>query len=339
MAQKRHNKYQKKIFMLRTGLIVCLFVLAILGGSAVAKYYSLQKQKGVAVASDFYFSSDILRTGVVLGEDSVPTNISQYVKINGWSEGGGTSTIRFQIQNYQNRLLYNDADIVIYYDVYVMLKEAENNGIKYYLQFGEQTSEITDYTTPTPIYTNQILTGGEMQEHNYNLIYNNDVKTEALPKEVYVWVVPTAPSYMAPTEYMMGAAVSVVAGSTAFSFDGAFNIDLSESDSDLTDADKTLINSQIGLVYNLSTTGIYDKSADKDIVPVRLKWKSKYIEMDRFSEFYQNVTTDSEGWKTIEIDLQAYSSNDIIFYRTKDFSFSEIKSPNDFLGLVQVELR
>ncbi len=339
MAHKRHNKYQKKMFWAKAGIVVCVLVLVLFGGNAIAKYYSLQKQKGVAVASDFHFSSDILKNGMTLNAQGVPETIISYVKGNGWSEGGGTSTIRFQIQNYQNRLLYNDADIEIHYDVYAMLKEADTSGIKYALQSGEKTVEITEFTTPTVVFANQILAGGEMLEQHYNLIYDNTVKSETVPKEVYVWVVPTSPTYMDPNLYMRGASLSVVGGSVAFSFLDGFSIPLQASDDLLTEAEKNLINSQIGLVYNISTSGIYEESVNKDVVPVRLKWNSRYVEMDKFSEFYQNATADANGWKTIDIDFQTYSSNDIIFYRTKEFSFTSVSTPNEFLNLVQVELR
>lgn len=337
--QENLNKNQIKTVGKRTVFIVCAIMFVLAGTATFAKYYSMQKQKGVAVSSEFYFGSNILKNGVVFGNDGAPTTIAPYVKTNGWSAGSSGSTVQIQIRNCENSLLYNDANIEIHYDVYVMLKEKATNGIKYYIQQGQSSTDITNYTTPTKVYSDQILPGGEVIEQDYVLRFINSESSAEPPKDVYVWIVPTQPSYINATQYTMGACISLVAASEAFTFESGFDIDLEASDKALTAAQKALIRTQAGLIFNIATTGVYEQSENKGIVPVRLTWNPLYVELDRFSEFNKNVLTDGNGMKYVDMDLQTYTSENLIFYRTTAFTFDKIQTANDFLNLVQAELR
>lgn len=338
MAQQE-NQNKNRTIGKKSVLIVCSIMLMLAGSAVFAKYYSMQKQKGVAISSEFYFGSNILKKGVVLDESGVPESMAPYVKTNGWSAGSSGSTVQIQVRNCDNNLLYNDSNIEIHYDVYVMLKETATNGIKYYLQIGQNSTDITGYTSPTKVYSDQILPGGEVIEQNYVLRYVNGEASAEPPKDVYLWIVPTRPAYISETQYTMGACISLVTASDTFTFESGFDIDLEPGNTNLTDAQKALIQTQAGLVYNVATTGVYQQSENRGLVPIRLTWNPLYVELDRFCEYNKNVLSDDEGMKYVDIDLQTYTSENFIFYRTTAFTFERIQTSNDFLNLVQAELR
>lgn len=331
--RKNQSKLHKFYCKMKPVLAVFVVFLGIFLGTTFAKYYSLQKQKGVAVASDFYFSSDILKTGVEIGENNVPSTISPYVAGNAWNPNATLSTVTFCIRNYANYLLYNDENIELEYDIYAMVAEADTSGIQYSLGYGENRLELS--TTPTKI--SDRLSGGEPLSKSYSIQYNYSAGIKSLPKTVYVWAVPTAPSYISSALYSMGSAISVREGSSEFSFAGDWKfITLEDLEEALTEEQKNIINSQVGFVYNISTSGSNTKGADKDKVNVSLSWNSNYVELDRFSKLYREaeITTDSNGIKKMNLTINTYTSNDILFYRTKNYNLETIGTKKAFKGLV-----
>ena len=66
ISKKYFNKYLKRrtTYFINAVTLVCFIAILASGINTFAKYYSQQRQKGVAMASNFYFSSDILAKGV-----------------------------------------------------------------------------------------------------------------------------------------------------------------------------------------------------------------------------------------------------------------------------------
>lgn len=337
MRRKFHKLYRtvKPVF------VVLILIVAAICGSSFAKYYSMQKQKGVAVASDFYFSSDILRTGITLGaEGEVPENLSPYVATNVWNSNGTLSTVTFVIRNYANFLLYNDENIEIQYDLYAVLSEEDTSGIEYYFMY-EDNKEIKLSTIPVKIQSGDgeslSLKGGEPLTNTYAVQYRYPAGTTSVPKNVNVWVVPTAPSYIPKEEYSMGCSISVGANAAEFTFnDGWGFVTLDDDSAALNEQQISAINAQAGFVYNVSTTGSNTAGTNAELVNVSLKWNSKYVELDRFSSFYDasKIVTDANGMKTLEIAISTYTSNDILFYRTSSFKTSDFTTQGEFNALV-----
>lgn len=326
---KLHTFYKR----MEPVLVVLIISLWVFLGVSFAKYYSLQKQKGVAVASDFYFSSDILKTGVTMGEGA-PSKISPYVAVNAWNPTGTMSTVTFFIRNYANYLLYNDENIQLEYDLYAMVSEEDTSGISYSLAYGD-SQEISLSTTPVKI--SDSLGGGEPLSNAYSINYRYPSGIKSLPKAVYVWAVPTAPSYIPVGTYTIGSAISVRETTAEFVFSGGWKfITLENPDEPLTDKQKETIQEQVGFVYNISTSGSNTQGADKDKVNVALSWNSNYVELDRFSKIYNAaaIVTDENGIKTMNLTINAYTSNDILFYRTKNFDLSVFTTKGDFDALV-----
>lgn len=331
------EKIIKLFKKIRPFILLLLVVAGVLSGITFAKYYSLQKQKGVALASDFYFTSDILKNDLVL-TDGAPTKISPYVASNIWNAGGSLSTMTFQVRNYANSLLYNDENIMLEYEVYVMLTEADSSGISYYLNYGNgQSVEIST----TPVKITDTLSGGSPLSNEYALQYRYTSGIKNLPKDVYIWIVPTAPSYIPSSEYAMGSRVSVRETAAKFSVtDGWGFLKLESAGEVLTAAQKKKINAQAGFVYNISTSGSNAEADDKNKVNLILTWDSNYIELDRFSEFYDSdrITVGADGRKSLPITINTYTSNDILFYRTSAFSVDDFSTQGEFAALAEAVL-
>lgn len=331
------GKVYKCLKKIRPVIWVLVIVLGIFASFSFAKYYSLQKQKGVALASDFYFTSDILKSDITIS-NGVPTKISPYIATNVWNPNGTLSTVTFLVRNYANSLLYNDENIGLEYDLYAMLKEEESNGIAYYLVYGSG-QEVRLSTTPVKI--SDTLAGGEPLSNSYAIQYRYTSGIKVLPKDVYLWVVPTAPSYIPVGEYSMGSLVSVRETVAKFTFENGWGfLTLDDASENLTDEQMGKINAQAGFVYNISTSGSNTEGNDKDKVEVILTWNSKYIELDRFCKFYreEDIVTDGNGMKSLIISINTYTSNDILFYRTSDFLAEDFTTQGDFMGLVNATM-
>lgn len=334
MAGKWNVQKKKQLLKkVRPVILVLLLGVGILLGTSFAKYYSLQKQKGVALASDFYFTSDILRNNLVL-TDGVPTKISPYVATNVWNPAGSISTVTFLVRNYANSLLYNDENIELEYELYAMLKEEDTSGIDYYLMYGNSQSVLL---SQTPVKITDTLAGGSPLSNSYAIQYRYTSGIKSLPKDVYVWIVPTAPSYISADDYSMGSVISVRENAAKFTVKHGWGfLDLNDLENPLTVSQRTKIQAQAGFVYNISTTGSNTEGADKDKVELQLSWDSNLVELDRFSSFYKagSITTDANGIKTLPITINTYTSNNILFYRTEDFDLDDFTSQGDFAAMV-----
>ncbi len=92
--------------LLATVILSCTVIVPV-----VAKYRATDKKREIAYANSFYFESDYLSE---LNADGV-TGGAEYV-IQGW-DGVTTCDFAFQIRNYENPMLYNNATQNISYEV------------------------------------------------------------------------------------------------------------------------------------------------------------------------------------------------------------------------------
>ncbi len=343
MKGRKGKRKLHKYPLVKPALCVLLILAGVFFGTTFAKYYSLQKQKGVAVASDFYFSSDILMEGVILGENERPTDITSYVATGIWNAASTQSTVTFYINNYENKLLYNDDAIHLKYKVYAMLAEEDTSGkIKYELVYKKNASAV-ELNATTPVEITETLEGGTPLGNVYNIRYTYQSGITILPKDVLVWAVPVEPSYISANVYTLGSKIGVKESTAAFTFEDGWKFikfDEAELGEPLTDKEKSTINAQVGMVYNVSTTGSNTEGADMDKVQVTLSWNSNYVEMDKFSKYYQDVSASANGIKTISITIDTYTSNDILFYRTNGFDINDtaiFPTKGNFMNLVTAQ--
>jgi hypothetical protein len=337
------NQYRKKFLMIKIIFAALVIGLFSLGGSAVAKYYSNQKQKGVAVASKFYFTSNILRTGVQY-TDGIPTSITEYTKTGGWLANIGSgqtqsTDITFEVRNYENNLQYNDENIQVTYDVYAMLVEEAGTDITYNLiKNNTESTQNINNTTPKKIYESEKLNGGSVNKNSYTLSYKSNPGVTALPVDVLIWIVPTGPDYISADNNTMGCRFKVSNTTEEFQLMKGFNLELTDAQTPMTAEEKRQIKSQAAFIYTVSTSGSYEGG---DTIPVTLSWDSRYLQLDKFSRYNENVTSVGDI-NSVAIDMEQYSSIQLTFYRTQQFSSfieDENVSTNMFLNLIAVNLR
>lgn len=338
-SKSEHKKLNIFCRCMKVVVVISVLMIALLGSSSFAKYYSMQQQKGVAVASDFYFSSDILKSGVTINNNNEPEDFSSLTayRANTWHSNDTSSVVDFLVRNYDNNLLYNDENIEIEYTVYAKLAEEDSSGdISYYLVDSKNNSVRKTLTENSVAEITGVLTGGEILSNSYYIQYEHAANTQATPVDIYVWVVPTYPSYMPKNQYSMGSVISIgKASNNTFTFESKWGfLELNDSTAELSQELKNVINSQIGFVYNISTTGSNTTDVNVNEVNVRISWDSKYVEMDRFSKFYNSTFEQNGTIKTMDIVINTYTSNDILFYRTSNFNINAFATQGDFQNLV-----
>lgn len=345
-----------------------LTILIILGcaGTILAKYYSFEFRKGVAVASEIYFESDVLSSISFIKEENNTKQDTQtpdfqsfvpYVRNAGWSgDGSEPASITFQIQNYQSKLQYNQ-NLDIVYDLYVSLEKGDSNQITYALSYGGETKTISDSgSVSTPLFSDITLEGADekqtLKSNEFTLTITPNGESGE-PRAVYIWAVPKKPSYLAGKSHALaiGSKIQIKKMQQQFSVTGSFDflsaLTSPEGDTDISDQ----IQNYKGFVYTISAMGEYPGTMADDInhlnqVPVKLSWNSKYLEIDKFSKFLSytknykgsEIETDKDtGISTMTIWLDDYSETAIVFYRSTGDLLEKSKY-QDFEQLVTIQV-
>ena len=123
---KKMNKKSRIMAAVLAGL-----VLAGLTGTVYSKYYKTGYNKGMAIASGFYFSSDYMAAledtkGLAVDsvmEEIVKNHLDTIVSSANGTPWMGTNVYDFhiKIRNFDNQLLYNDKDLNVEYRVEFLL--------------------------------------------------------------------------------------------------------------------------------------------------------------------------------------------------------------------------
>lgn len=335
IGKKYFNKDLKRrtTYLINAVTLVCFIAIIASGVNTFAKYYSQQRQKGVAMASNFYFSSDILAKGVKVDENGPVSGFAEYPMSGKWNKGGTSSSYTFNIRNFENNLLYNDDNLNVKYNVYFKLEKEEQDGIECTISDGQYTTTVsttTGYMKNGDNIKEYSLDGGSAKNQTFTVSYKHNAGSE-YPVGLYIWVVPTAPDYISRESYTLGAKVKLSESVSAFSLTGEFDLGLSSSD-DFTEADKELITEQSGFVYKISTSG----SHENDQVPLVITWNTKYLGLDKFSSIGEYQVGD-DGIATAQVNINTFSSMDLIFYKTAEFEEKDEWTRSEFENLVTVK--
>lgn len=349
-GKTRRNKYKNRILLMK--MLVSLVIVALLGfgGTTFAKYYSLELQKGVGVASEFYFESDYLNKVDYTQEGIVDfQSFSTYVASGQWSgTGQGLASVAFQVRNYKNRLLYNK-DMDITYDVYAKMAETDATGISYKISYNnvditlkrEESNNLEDYK----VFSDIVLEGAEetseikLFSNDFALTIEPNGETEE-PADVYVWAVPKAPSYVDKDNYTLGVRLSMTKQQQQFTLNGIFDIASRLSEATFfTEEEKRLLNRQSGFIYNITTSGEYEKELVGNKIPVHITWNAKYLQIDKFSEYYnEEAITKNGDIRTMTMYIDTYSFDKIVFFRTSSFNLDDenMDSKDELLNFVSI---
>lgn len=334
----------------RFGLFVILvFLLAgmIQGGISLAKYYAQESRKGVSSASGLYFTSNYLKS--VSGNDVSDFNLfTENVDSYGWT-GTGTCTMRIQVNNFENILLYNSRDLNIMYDLYFQLLETPNSGSYYEVRYYEDNQyKLQTLEKDVPfVLKNQYLEGGSAKYNLTELLFHPENGIDAenyTSKKVAVWAVPTYPDYVVNTS-KLAAIMIAVPKKGAFSFEGDFDIYDELANKTWNPNGIQMLNDYSGFVYNIKTTG-----EDRNVVHYfEITWNNQYIDIDQYNTYYKKAVenntlakptywTDAvENTTTIKVEAPSYTSMDIHFFKTAGFKPETLGSAAAFRNLVTVK--
>lgn len=335
ISKKYFNKDLKRrtTYFINAVTLVCFIAILASGINTFAKYYSQQRQKGVAMASNFYFSSDILAKGVKVDANGPVSGFAEYPMSGKWNKGGTSSSYTFNIRNFENNLLYNDSNLDVKYNIYFMLEKEETNGAICTISDGQYSTTVSttaNYMKDGENIKEYSLNGGEAQSQTFTVSYSHPEGSD-YPVGLYIWVVSTSPDYINKENYTLGAKIKLSESVASFTLSGKFDLGLS-SENELTDEDKTLIAQQSGFVYRITTSGAHDN----DEVPLIIKWNTKLLGLDKFSSIGQ-YDIDSNGIATAKTLIKTFSSLDLIFYKTSLFDKKNDWTRSEFENLVTVE--
>ncbi len=335
ISKKYFNKDLKRrtTYFINAVTLVCFIAILASGINTFAKYYSQQRQKGVAMASNFYFSSDILAKGVKVDANGPVSGFAEYPMSGKWNKGGTSSSYTFNIRNFENNLLYNDSNLDVKFNVYFMLEKEETNGATCTISDGQYSTTVSttvNYMKDGENIKEYSLNGGEAQNQTFTVSYSH-TEGSNYPVGLYIWVVPTSPDYISKDNYTLGAKIKLSESVATFNLSGEFDLGLS-SESEFTDEDKALIAQQSGFVYKITTSGAHDN----DEVPLIIKWNTKLLGLDKFSSIGQ-YDIDSNGIATAKTSINTFSSLDLIFYKTSLFDEKNDWTRSEFENLVTVE--
>lgn len=338
---------------------------------AYGKYYAARHNKGIAVASNLYFSSDKLRqsTGKTditeLMEDTVSINqISVFSNTGSWISGG-TTMLTFEIRNFDNSILYNDSNLDIEYTIEFVLLDEPDGAAYSVIDSKNQTHALTRKGVPFKIEGN-LIKGGTVKADTYGIqiVHNGGAYN---PSRVLVMAYPTNPSYIhrepgTDHEYRLLGIFEGHQTDVELTIESkGFKV---QQESGYSDSEwKNKVEDLSAYIYNFKTAGdvITDASINNDNADeVVVSWDNRYLTIDEYDENYiyaldknNEAVSNGQGAKYYVVDGNTtsmviltlpYASIDITFYKTVDFN-NELSSKqanavgrNWFESLVDVKL-
>ncbi|MBQ8079300.1 MAG: hypothetical protein IJ236_05045, partial [Oscillospiraceae bacterium] len=348
-----------------------LAVLALSGGIVFAKYYSVNFREGISVASGLYFDSDKMETvtGTTVDLEYIKENEADALPINvntsKWT-GGADTIFDIEVRNYENHLLYNDANLDVEYAIRFVLLDVPT-GANYYIrkmENGEEWQtlyeENADGTVAVPTDTNGIgftgaLPGGTLSQDTYRLMIQMvDPERYEAGSQARVLAVayPTAPDYVKNDDNQQNRLLGIFQGvysEISLSVESAaFQV---QSESDYETNWQERVNDLSGLLYNIKTKGdvVTDDSSISIKPQVIIRWRGEYLKISEYDEYYlaaklddpAGIGTYTDGaWTCMKVSAMPYTSIDVTFYKT-DLFMTEMTAgtltKTDFEGLVTAE--
>lgn len=323
----------------------------------MAKYYAAKNNKGVAVASGLYFNSDKLnkKTGATqngiagITEDEI-NGLAITTNTAAWSNGA--VELPLKIQNYDSNILYNDSGLDVSYQIEFKLLD-EPIGASYSIIDKDSNGEYLLEKKGSEYTSNGTLSGGSLVADTYRIKINLTETADAYePARVLVLAYPTAPDYLVNSVSQQYRLIGIFEGhpnemqleidSAGFLVEKEFG----EDDADWMSA----VNNSAAYIYNFKTKGdIVQDSSTVAKREVQLKWRSEYLSLDQYSEYFDEnnikTTEDDDGitWKTTNIEVLPYTNVNMTFYKNEAFienlsDAGSINSADTFRNLVQVTI-
>lgn len=322
--QKNSGKRGRKIATIG---LVCLLA-GMLSFTVYSKYYKTGYNKGMAIASGFYFSSDYMKdTGMqdidsmdeLLENDEVIALLPITANDKTWS----STTFQFPIDvcNYTNQLLYNDKDLNVSYTVEFALLDAPQGAI-YSVRKGTegeyQALNKSGNSIQKAIFTGN-LQGGKLSWDTYDLKITLSGGVDYVPSRILMMAYPTAPEYLVNTKKIAGIVTADYNQRAMEITEQGFVIEENTSFNDTTWRD--MVKKESALVYQIKTTGNYSENGTNNLRQrIEIQWDPALYELnmnDRYRNESTTVIDESAGTMTIE--TMPYASIKFVFFKKENF--------------------
>lgn len=316
-------------------VLACLIVVGV-SYTVYSKYYKTGFNKGMSIASGFYFNSNYMASvdelrGMTDEEmTKIPDDVMETIirSSRSTSEIDGGYSFSVEVRNYDNQLLYNDKDLDVQYNVFFMLLEQPVNA-SYSVTLSKggsnQTKQLEWENGQGKIarFENNTLQGGTPRADIYRLNIKPDDGQAYEASDVLMIAYPVGPDYLQGTKAIAGIV-------RADYVEKPFEIDEDESgfvickDSGYDEEHwKERVLQESGYEYRVYTSGNYSGSGAVTRKTIRVKWRTDMYQINNFDTYYQEAAKDSTRLTTEMIDGNEYQvmSIDVLPYAFLKFTF------------------
>lgn len=343
---------KKAVYFLAGCLLLAGTVLTV-----YSKYYKTGYEKGIAIASGFYFSSnymyeeeglnDIADIAELAGNGELVNRLMAAVSNKPWADGNSYS-FDVEVRNHTNQLLYNDEDLNVAYTVEFILLD-DPKGADYSIGKMENGGAVTDYiplnsgNTKKEVSFQGMLEGGRLTWENYVLrvsLGSGQNPDTYEPARVLMMAYPVEPAFLEDTKKIAGIIKAEYNITEMEITDQKFTIE----DELKEDSWQEQVKKESALVYQLKTTGnYYVQGADSMLQKIRIQWDPDMYALNQNDRYLNHaegtrlVDYDSENGSMV-IETAPYSSIKFVFFKKEDFN-TKIGSMtlNQFKNSVQAE--
>ncbi len=315
-------------------LIGCA-ALAAISITVYSKYYKTSYEKGIAIASGFYFSSNYMyeEEGLNGIEDieelKKERELVNRLMIAVSNEPWTSSSFQFdvEVRNHTNQLLYNDKDLDVAYTVeFILLDPPEGADYSIGKAVNGSVEEnryvaLNSANGDLPKASFQgTLEGGELSWESYVLRVTLDDSQgkEYVPSRVLMMAYPTEPTYLENTKKIAGIIKAEYNLAEMEITDQKFTIE-----NELEEAEdwKRRAKEESAFVYQLKTTGnYYVNGNDNMLQKIRVEWDPDMFSLNENDRYLNH----EEGTRLVEYDAEKgvmvietapYSSIKFIFFK------------------------
>lgn len=368
MKGRKHKKISmKNLIQSKAGrkylFLLVIVVIGIVGSSMVvySKYYASRFNKGIAVASNLYFSSDKLKNSTghtdvneIVNDPETLNKITVFTNSGSWSSGNIQLT--FAIRNYQNNILHNEKGLDISYKIhYVMIDEPV--GAEYYVVDKDGIYHRLENQGDTWEGEGTVV-GGSLDSDGYGVMVRLTGTTEEYePGRVLVIAYPMSPSYIfretnEDQEYRLLGMFEAHTTDMKISIESAKFV-VQDTETYQTSTWKTLVTDLNAYIYNIKTVGdvvLDENSATKQVAVVT--WNNRYLSIDEYDDNYLYAKEQDESlglsgddryyiedgeMSSMKIMILPYTSINMTFYKTSDFDQALKDAPNNSVGQIWFE--
>ncbi len=350
--KERAGKLNKEIRIV-LAVMTCL-IFACTSIVVYSKYYKTGYNKGMAVASGFYFGSNYMESaddikGLTMEEIARDYRDSILVSANRNSWNSSTYVFDVELRNYDSQLLYNDIDLDVEYQVHFMLLD-EPQGASYNVSYGTQTKNLQwSGGKGTVVSFQGTLPGGTLKADKYALSVSVTDEAAYTPASILMMAYPVGPDYLLNAKCIAGI-VKANYEEREFKIESESGFTVCKTLEYETDW-KAAVNQESGFVYQLLTTGNYTGAgATETRKTIRLQWKNEMFKINENDEYYKEVKDDiskyysvSEGgvdWQVMEIEVKPYASLKFVFFRSDGFDekIGKMSDKTEFETSIKAEI-